>query len=194
MIRETTLRLDELREKILGANFLKNTGIGNEIGFYIFDYNPKDELIVREYLPELKKYLERENRTVKIQIFDLYEIVISFFEQRNYLGKNFQMEEKKGSAYLFDKMRKALKIATNNDRIIQYIQENLDDEAIVFITGVGKAFPILRSHSILNNLQTVVETKPLILFYPGSYEKGTLKLFNQFTDDNYYRAFNIIEK
>ena len=91
-------------------------------------------------------------------------------------------------------MRKALKIATNNDRIIQYIQENLDDEAIVFITGVGKAFPILRSHSILNNLQTVVETKPLILFYPGSYEKGTLKLFNQFTDDNYYRAFNIIEK
>lgn len=61
MIRETTLRLDELREKILGANFLKNTGIGNEIGFYIFDYNPKDELIVREYLPELKKYLEREN-------------------------------------------------------------------------------------------------------------------------------------
>lgn len=192
-MREIAIRLDELKDKMNDAKFLTNKGLGNEVGFYIFDYDPKDELRVREYLPQLKNFLEKENRGFKIQVFDLYDIVIEFFEQRGYLEKNFIMEEKKGSDDLFDKMRKALKVATNNDWIVRYIEEHLENNAVVFITGVGKAYPIIRSHVILNNLQTIVEDKPLILFYPGSYENGKLQLFDKFTDDHYYRAFKITE-
>ena len=32
-------RLDEIIPKITEDNFRKNKGLGNEIGFYIFDYN-----------------------------------------------------------------------------------------------------------------------------------------------------------
>lgn len=192
-MREITVRLDELKDKLLDPKFLSNKGLGNEVGFYIFDYPPEEELVVRDSIPDLKKYLEREKKDVHIQIFDLYEIIIEFFEQRGYMEKNFKMELAKGSEDLFDKMRKALKVATNNDWIVRCIEERLEPDAIVFILGVGKAYPIIRSHIILNNLQTVVEEKPLILFYPGSYENGSLKLFNKFTDDHYYRAFKMVE-
>ncbi|SFH52705.1 DUF1788 domain-containing protein [Pisciglobus halotolerans] len=190
-MREVTKRIDELKEKLEDPRLLAQKGLGNEIGFYIFDYDPTDELIVREAVPKLKRYLEKRNRT--IQLFDLYDIILAFFEQRGYMEKNFQMEAKKGSIEWYDKMKKALKIATDNDWIIQYINEHLEKEAIIFITGVGKAYPIVRSHVVLNNLQTVLENNPLILFYPGTYENGTLSLFNEMTDDHYYRAFKIVE-
>jgi hypothetical protein len=37
-------RLNKIREKISSPAFLSNEGIGNEIGFYIFDYAPQFEL------------------------------------------------------------------------------------------------------------------------------------------------------
>jgi len=38
-------RLEQLDGLIREPHLLNNQGIGNEIGFYIFDYDPKDELI-----------------------------------------------------------------------------------------------------------------------------------------------------
>lgn len=193
-MRPINVRLDELKDKLVDPKLLSNKGLGNEVGFYVFDYEPEQELAVRESIPVIKKYVERENPEAKIQVFDLYDIVVAFFEQKGYMEKNFQMEEKKGSEFLFDKMKKAMRLATDRDWIVQYIDEHLDEEAVVFITGVGKAFPLVRSHTVLNNLQTVVEKRPLVLFYPGKYENGSLKLFSRFLDDHYYRAFKIVDE
>lgn len=192
-MRPITVRLDELNEKLSDPKILSNKGLGNEVGFYIFDYEPEDELVVRDAIPYIKKQIQKENPYTKIQEFDLFDIVLAFFEERGYMDKNFKMEEKKGSEFLYDKMKKALKLATDNDWIVKYIQEHMDEDAMIFITGVGKAYPIIRSHTVLNNLQTVVEKKPLIMFYPGRYENGGLRLFSRFMDDNYYRAFKLIE-
>lgn len=192
-MRPINVRLNELREKLSDPKILLNKGLGNEVGFYIFDYEPEHELLVRESVPMIKEFIEKEHPDMKVQIFDLYDIVLDFFEQRGYMEKNFKMEQRKDSVFLYDKMRKALKLATDNDWVVQYIQEHMDEEAMIFLTGVGKAYPIIRSHTVLNNLQTVVEKKPLILFYPGTYENGSLRLFSRFLDDHYYRAFKIIE-
>ena len=67
---------------------------------------------------------------------------------------------------------------------------------ILFLTGVGEVFPYLRSHTILNNLQSVATEKPTVLFFPGEYrhtieEGSSLELFGLLRDDKYYRAFNI---
>ncbi|PRY84274.1 DUF1788 domain-containing protein [Alkalibacterium olivapovliticus] len=192
-MRDISVRLEELNEKLADPKVLSNKGLGNEVGFYIFDYEPEDELIVRNAIPYIKKHIQSQDNTVKIQEFDLYDIVLEFFHQRGFMDKNFKMEEKKGSEFLYDKMKKALKLATDNDWVVNYIREHMDEEAMIFLTGVGKAYPVIRSHTILNNLQTVVEKKPLILFYPGRYDNGSLRLFSRFLDDNYYRAFKLIE-
>ena len=72
-----------------------------------------------------------------------------------------------------------------------------DGKSIVLITGVGKAFPIIRSHTILNNLQSIFRNNPVVMMYPGRYEiknTMTLKLFERLDDDNYYRAFPLVER
>ena len=70
------------------------------------------------------------------------------------------------------------------------------DFDVMFITGVGEVFPYIRSHTVLNNLQSTAKNKPTVMFFPGEYsqsleEGSSLNLFGKLIDDNYYRAFNI---
>lgn len=186
-------RIDEILPKILEPNFRENKGLGNEVGFYVFDYNPEHELLVRDRVKFIK---EKAKNLYGINIieFDLYEIIIELLNSKGYLEKNFKMEEKKGSEFVLNATKKALRLTLDNDLIVKYIEERLDGNDIVFLTGIGKAWPIIRSHTILNNLHRIVEDQPLVMFFPGNYDGGTLMLFNYLKDDNYYRAFQLIDK
>lgn len=186
-------RIDEILPKIVEPSFRENKGLGNEIGFYIFDYDPQYELLIRDRVRFIKDKVKGAYG-LNIVEFDLYEIVLELLESKGYLKKNFIMEEKKGSQQVFTATKKALRLTLDNDLLVQYISERLDDADIVFLTGVGKAWPIIRSHTVLNNLHRVVEKQPLIMFFPGTYDGGTLMLFNYLKDDNYYRAFQLIDK
>ena len=64
---------------------------------------------------------------------------------------------------------------------------------MVIIGGVGRVYPYMRSHHVLNNLQHVFDDVPVVLLYPGEYSGQSLTLFGEFEDDNYYRAFNIVK-
>ncbi|MBD3268546.1 DUF1788 domain-containing protein, partial [bacterium] len=69
---------------------------------------------------------------------------------------------------------------------------------VIFITGVGPVFPYIRSHNVLNNLQSTAKEQPTVMFFPGTYtqslESGaSLDLFGRLHDDKYYRAFNIYD-
>jgi len=186
-------RLDEIIPKITEDNFRKNKGLGNEIGFYIFDYNPEYEMLVRDRIKFVKEKV-KATHGLNIVEFDLYEIILELLDSKGYLEKNFKMEEKRGSEQVFNATKKALRLTLDNDLMIKYIADRLDNSDIVFLTGVGKAWPIVRSHTILNNLHRVVEKQPLVMFFPGNYDGETLMLFNQLKDDNYYRAFQLIDK
>ncbi|NSB15661.1 DUF1788 domain-containing protein [Clostridium beijerinckii] len=186
-------RIDEILPKIIEPNFRQNKGLGNEIGFYVFDYSPEYELLVRDRIEFIK---EKANGAYGLNIveFDLYEIIIELLDLKGYLKKNFEMEEKKGSEFVLNATKKALRLTLDNDLVVEYISERLEGADIVFLTGVGKAWPIIRSHTILNNLHRIVEEQPLVMFFPGNYDGGTLMLFNNLKDDNYYRAFPLVDK
>lgn len=186
-------RIDAILPKIVEPSFRENKGLGNEIGFYIFDYDPEYELLVRDRV-EFIKDKAKGAYGLNIIEFDLYEIMIEILESKGYLKKNFIMEEKKGSEQVFTATKKALRLTLDNDLLVQYISERLDGVDIVFLTGIGKAWPIIRSHSVLNNLHRIVEKQPLVMFFPGTYDGGSLMLFNYLKDDNYYRAFQLIDK
>ncbi|EOU1569954.1 DUF1788 domain-containing protein [Clostridium perfringens] len=186
-------RVDEILTKITEPNFRENKGLGNEIGFYVFDYEPEYELLVRERVKSIK---ERAKRVYDLNIveFDLYEVILEILDSKGYLKKNFDMEIKRGSEQVFNATKKALRLTLDNDLVVKYISERLEGADIVFLTGIGKAWPIIRSHTILNNLHRIVEKQPLVMFFPGNYDGGTLMLFNQLKDDNYYRAFQLVDK
>ena len=72
-------------------------------------------------------------------------------------------------------------------------KEHTPENAVVFLTGIGKCYPILRSHKVLNNLHQAFVRCPVVMFFPGTYNEQELILFNEIKDDNYYRAFRLVK-
>lgn len=182
-------RLDQIIPKIKEEKFINGRGLGNEISFYIFDYEPEHELIVRDYIKHIKKEFRHEGSTRKIIEFDLYKMLLDITKEKRIFDHIFAMEEKQGKDALF----KALTTFAKPEVFLQKIKEQIGDHNVVFLTGVGKVFPFVRSHTILNNLQEVLDKTPVIMFYPGEYTGQSLQLFNKYKDDNYYRAFRLVD-
>jgi len=186
-------RLNRAEIMIKKPKFRENKGLGNEVGYYIFDYPVEQEMYVREWVEYIRKKNEDSADEYQIVVFDLYDIVIEIIKQKGYLEKCYEFEKSKG----FDRITKAvgnmLRITAKDSLIINYIKERTPEKAIVFLTGIGKSYPILRSHTILNNLHQVIDNVPVVMFYPGKYDGQELVLFDEIKDDNYYRAFKLVE-
>lgn len=186
-------RLDILEEKMRAESFRKNTGLGNEIGYYVFDYEPQEELIVRGRIRELGNSNTVLKFGYQLVIYDLYELMLRLLEEEEVLEDLKELEEEEGTEYVFAAISDTLRFDEKDSLIINHIVQNTPKEAVVFLTGVGKCFPILRSHKILNNLHQVMDHCPVVLFYPGRYNGNSLNVFHELKEDNYYRAFPIVE-
>lgn len=185
-------RLAKIEEKITDINFLKNKGLGNEVGYYIFDYSPNDELYVRSHIAYLKEKINKSATMMKIVEFDLYNIVIDILKGKGYLKKCFEYEKTKGIDFTFEAIIKMLRLTSKSNLLVNHIIENTPVNSVVFITGVGKCFPLVRSHNVLNNLHQVLDSVPVVMFFPGEYSGQDLQLFGTIKDDNYYRAFKLV--
>ncbi len=183
-------KLDQIYPKITDPFFLSNRGLGNEIGFYIFDYNPKDELRVRDHIQFLLNKLNSPSVRIHTIEIDLYSVVLEILEKKKVIDKIPLDEKRVGFEEIIKRVKPILKPQAFIDIISGRITE---DVQLVFLTGVGKSYPLLRSHTVLNNLHSVVKKQPLLMFFPGEYDQRELKLFGMFKDDNYYRAFKLIE-
>ena len=100
--------------------------------------------------------------------------------------------ETKGHDYLYNAVAKLLRLTNDDNLIVTHIMKNTPENSVVFLTGVGKAFPFVRSHNVLNNLHQVLDKVPVVMFYPGRWNGQTLELFGTIDDGNYYRAFPLI--
>ncbi|SDL35405.1 protein of unknown function [Clostridium cochlearium] len=187
-------RLDEILPIITDKRFRENKGLGNEIGYYIFDYNPEDEIIVREHIKFLKQKINNDGMDFSIREIDLYEIMIEILAEKGYLKKVFEMEKKKGTDAILKPIKNTLRLTQKNDLVVEYIREMVQENDVVFLTGIGKIWPIIRSHTVLNVLHSVIDRVPLIMFYPGTYSGQDLNLFDEISDQNYYRAFKLVER
>jgi hypothetical protein len=187
-------RLNKIEAVITEKDFLNNKGLGNEVGYYIFDYSPKDESFVRNHIAFLKNKINSSSMGVKIVEYDLYNLMIQILDEEGYLETCFEKEKDNGYLDMAGDISDALGLDNTNELnlIVTHILENTPEHSIVFLTGVGKCFPIIRSHNILNNLHQVLDTVPVILFFPGKYNGQELQLFGTVKDNNYYRAFKLV--
>jgi hypothetical protein len=109
------------------------------------------------------------------------------------LEKTFKFEETKGRDHAKKAVTKMLKLGMDLNLIVNYIIDRYTENSVIFITGVGKAYPLLRSHNVLNNLHQQLDEVPVIMFFPGRYSGNDLVLFNTIKDSNYYRAFPLVD-
>ena len=168
--------------------FLNREGLGGELPFFIQSFLPSRQTEVDIQVKSLINRLSRSN--VLVSEFNLYEICISILKEKNLFDRIVEIEGSKSKSQLLKLISGPLNI---DSVLIPYIQEKLTklSPQIVFLTGIGAAYPMIRSHTILNNLQTVVTDIPLVMFFPGTYNNQSLILFDIIKDDNYYRAHNL---
>lgn len=179
-------QFNNFENKIKENNFQQNKGLGNDIGYYIFDYPIQYEEYVRLRTKKLKEKINNNNYPFKIQEFDIYDLVFDIIEEKNYLDKIFKLEEKRGTEKTLQAIQSMLKLGTDKNLVSKKILEQYEKNTVIFITGIGKIYPIVRAHDILNNLN--ITDVPLVVFYPGKYTGTNLKLFTEIDDTNYYRA------
>ena len=193
MTKSLEERLDLIQTEIKKSSFRANKGLGNEVGYYVFDYPSEEELRVREHI----KYLERKNISdldgFELKVYDVYDIMLNFIESEGLLEACYEMEAEDGMDYLVESVSALLEMNEDHNYFSRYIEENTPEDAVVFIVGIGKIFPFVRSHKILNNLHQVFDRVPVVLFYPGKYDGLSLMLFSEFKDENYYRAFELVK-
>ncbi len=184
-------RLDLAEKRIREPKFRENRGLANEVGYYIFDYPAEDELYVRERIRYMQKHSQDSADEYKIVVYDLYDIMIELLQNKHYLEKSYAIEKKKGFQKVSTAVSNFLKVNSTDGMIVNYIREHTPEKAIILLTGIGKCYPIIRSHTVLNNLHLVIDKIPVVMFYPGKFDGQELKLFNEIKDDNYYRAFRL---
>lgn len=192
--RSLNERFLALENDMSDASVLLNKGKANEIPFFIFDYDPKDELLVRDETKKLKK------ANPNIQEFDLFDMVVELLKEEGYLDTVKEYEKEYDSKTLLSQLfQPFLSLESDSNPLLNAFEERVvdDKEHIVLITGAGKSYPIIRSHTVLNKLQPLIKNAPVVMMYPGRYNQKTamcLKLFDTLDDDNYYRAFPLEER
>ncbi|MCY2967014.1 MAG: DUF1788 domain-containing protein [Planctomycetota bacterium] len=197
-------RLNQILPRIITDEFLSGSGIGNEIAFYIFDYPPEDELRVRDYLRTLLDHLPKQKHGLRVKHLNLFDFILDYLRSRKLLDKAVQMQRDKGD----QEVKKALTGPLNvKDKLIPYFSQVVEphQQDLVILSGVGSVYPLLRTSSLLSNLQSVMGRTPLVVFYPGKYDQVTLRLFGKLRlsaffegegtgkkSENYYRAFKLV--
>ena len=186
-------RFIELEDRMISVESLTRYGTANDMKFYIFDYSPQDEVMVRNEVKKLK------GRNPDIVEFDLYEMMLEIIEEQGYTEDVIMAEKDYDKQHLLSEIFQPILSVeeTDNDFLEKFKVVQDDGTKIILVTGVGKSYPVIRSHTILNNLQNIFKRNPVVMMYPGRYETKkamTLRLFDRLDDDNYYRAFPLVER
>ncbi len=185
-----TDRLNEILPKITSADFLSGRGLGNEIAFYIFDYPPEEELRIRDHIRFLLEHIPKQKPDLRVKHANLFDLVIDHLKERGLLDRCFKKQKEEGDVALEKALRSPLKAEKLAEIFVDFVQPSEQD--LVLVSGVGSVWPLVRTHSLLNNLHPVMGNTPLLMFYPGCYDGQTLKLFERIKNDNYYRAFKLV--
>ncbi|WP_313369372.1 DUF1788 domain-containing protein [Achromobacter animicus] len=191
MSRTLEERLNLILGRITSDEFLQNRGLGNEIGFWVFDYPPERELDVRAFLDgTILPALGKRIPPMRAHKVDLFHLIMELLEERGLLDKVIQMQMDKGNEAVQAPLRSVLKEDKLARRIVQ--QVDIDDIDMIILTGVGAAYPMVRTNTLLSALHPVMGNTPLLMFYPGRYDGYSLNLFSKMADDHYYRAFRLV--
>lgn len=185
-------RLNKIPDIILSDDFLNKKGLGGDLCFWIFDYDPEHELQVREYTNLLENVLSKKHSHLKVANVNLLEDMVAYLKERKLLDRAFDLQKKKGDEALL----KALSGPLHMDKFVPFLlkHHNICDQDLVLFTGVGSVWPLLRAHNLLNSLHADLGHVPLVLFYPGQYTGKDLSLFNRIPSNNYYRAFKLVNE
>ena len=187
-------RSEHLFSVVTSERFLTKQGLGNEVPFFICPYPAQEGLSMVEDRKALVTRIEHAG--VKVLDLSLYDLAFDILRDRGILDEILDIEAETDKGEIKELLQSVLDPQAHLiPRIGDAIAATPHD--VIFLSGVGEVYPYIRSHNVLNNLQSTAKDRPTVLFFPGSYTHAlatgaSLDLFGRLHDDKYYRAFNIL--
>lgn len=186
---------------IAHPKFLSRSGLGKEVPFFVDTYDPSDEWAVRDQIETLCDRLDATG--INVARLPVYEIVLATLEEAGRLGAIFEYEKtapKSGAKRTFLSEMEKLADPGEGKRVQQEIRKRIEavpNVQLALMYQLGTVYPFLRTHTLLNNLHSVITSVPLVAFFPGEYVSSDvdgfyLSLFGKFKGD-YYRAFRLAD-
>jgi hypothetical protein len=184
--------------RILGhEKFLSMKGQANELPIFIQTYDAALEDPARRMVDSLAGRLR--NTGINVKTVDLFELVLEEMEESEVLGSLLQDEAN------FDRIEVLETLQNYSDPKAHLVPRLLreigsDGTQLTLVTGSGRVFPFLRTHTILESLQPAMLRHPVIIFFPGEYDQDPiggshLRLFGSIPspkiNNPYYRATNL---
>ncbi|RYJ60913.1 DUF1788 domain-containing protein [Pseudomonas songnenensis] len=203
-------RFEHLLGVISSQRFLEMKGLNNDLPFYICEFKASEAFEMQRMQRQLVNSLASmsidclQGRGVRVLEVNLYDLSIELLKAREGSSDDstlwdeiLTVEPEVEKDALLELMQNVLGV---EEYLIPAIGERLAgaDYDVLFLSGIGEVFPYIRSHNVLNNLQSTAKGKPTVMFFPGEYrhslqQGASLELFGLLHDDKYYRAFNIFE-
>jgi hypothetical protein len=187
-------RAEHLFKVVTSQRFLAKQGLGNEVPFFICPYPAEEGLSMNEDRLDLVTRITHAG--IAVLDLSLYDLSLGILEERGILDQILEIERETDKREVRELLQSVLDPKANLiPKIGEAIKATPHD--VIFLSGVGEVYPYIRSHNVLNNLQSTAKDKPTVLFFPGSYTHAlatgaSLDLFGRLHDDKYYRAFNIL--
>ena len=178
---------------------MKMEGLGNEVPFFVLRYKPDWEPNVDEELARLLRRLREER--YRLADVDVFALAVDMWKASPFFDQMLAMED----GLPPETFRNALREVIDVEGLLAPAIKKAVDEAggednvdAVLLSGVHHLFPLVRTHLLLNCLQPLLGRVPLVVTFPGSYHQSpsthsALVLFDQISQDNYYRAFDLVD-
>ena len=179
---QTYERLKQMEKRINTDGFAQPTGIGSEIPHFVLDFPSEDELIVRTFIEGVRK-----RSLLNIKEMNLFQFLLSLFDDEE-IEELIEISEEDGYEELVPALQTVLE---DPEMLVSSFIEQVADADLVFITGVGTAYPLLRSSHLLKKLSVHAFRKPIVLFYPGVFTGLELRLFGILKNEDQYQVSRI---
>ncbi len=196
---ERSLTRDEkhVYEVLSSQRFLKMEGLSKEVPFFIYHYPPAWELEVEAMRDRVRTKLQSDDGLSVLEV-NLYDLAIKLLKDRGVWERVLQLEPETDKADFRETLQGML---DPHDHLAPAIRTLLHEQPsdMVFLAGIGEVFPFIRTHTVLENLQSVIVGRPLLAWFPGTYEFGQstghqLRALDLSASDSYYRAKDILEQ
>jgi hypothetical protein len=183
-----------IADKLCDDTLLGRSGYKMYESKYVVPYNPAEASNYKEVIHELMNDLP--GRGVIPAEVNLYDIVLDYLDEQGLWEVFKEREGELDTQTLIETLQATVTI---EGVIIPRVEQQLEDAGnydIAFITGVGEVYPFVRTHHILDELET---DKPLVLWFPGEFERKpdgrtVMNVLSVNADQGgYYRATNVYD-
>lgn len=198
------MTIQELYDYLNSPEFQKADG-NIFYNYYIYQYPASDEYKMRRQIVEFKQNLERPSSFVNAMSLDLFSVFCDYLRSESFGDVTLLEDTLEEDRTNPDSVTQELTTEANSDAFIKFVNDRIITDLsqndglnhpYVFIHGVGKMFPYLRTNVFLTKYEKYNDTSKykIILFYPGHQEGNSFSLFDKLDDSHTYRATLLVNK